>query len=85
MTYEGPSWKHRRRLIYIAFYLGVGMIVFAGLSIVFDSWVGAQMVIGGVSLISIIITAYTGFATYEDARLYPRQQKPTEEGEHWDG
>lgn len=83
MTYEGPSWKHRRRLIYIAFYLGVGMILFAGVSIVFDSWVGAQMVIGGVSLISIIITAYTGFATYEDSKLYPKNEKAM--GEFYDG
>lgn len=72
----GPSWKHRRRLIYISFYLGVGMIVFAGLSIVFDSWVGAQMVIGGVSLISIILTAYTGFAAYEDVQIR-RHQPPS--------
>lgn len=83
MTYQGPSWKHRRRLIYIAFWLGVGMILFAGVSIVFDSWVGAQMVIGGVSLISIIITAYTGFATFEDSKLYPKKQD--ELGDEWDG
>lgn len=74
MTEEtGPSWKHRRRLIYISFWLGVGMIVFAGVTAIFDSWTGAQMVIGGVSLISIILTAYTGFAAYEDVQIRKHQ------------
>lgn len=84
MTYEGPSWKHRRRLIYIAFYLGVGMIGFAAVSIVFDSWVGAQMVIGGVSLISIVVSAYVTGAVVEDRALYPRSPQ-REQGEDWDG
>lgn len=83
MTYNGPSWKHRRRLIYIAFYLGVGMILFAGISIVFDSWVGAQMVIGGVSLISIVVSAYVTGAVVEDRALYPRGQDKL--GDEWDG
>lgn len=81
MTYQGPSWKHRRRLIYIGFGLGVVMIVFAGVFVVLDSSVATQMVIGGVSLISIILTAYTGFATYEDAKLFPKR----EIGENEDG
>jgi hypothetical protein len=28
------------------------------------------MVIGGVGLITVILTAYTGFAAYEDTRLW---------------
>jgi cadmium resistance protein CadD (predicted permease) len=69
-----PSWKHRRRLIYIGFFIGVGMIVFAGLTFFTDTGVSNQMVVGGVSLISIILTSYTAMATYEDVKLWKQQQ-----------
>jgi hypothetical protein len=65
-----PSWKHRRRLIYSAFALGTGMVIFGGVTYLSDTQVGSQLVIGGVSLISIILTAYTGFAAYEDTKLW---------------
>lgn len=68
-----PSWKHRRRLIYSAFGLGAGMIVFGGVTYSSDTQVGSQLVIGGVSLISIILTAYTGFAAYEDVKLWKEE------------
>jgi hypothetical protein len=68
-----PSWKHRRRLIYSAFGLGAGMIVFGGVTYLSDTQVGSQLVIGGVSLISIILTAYTGFAAYEDVKLWKEE------------
>ena len=67
---DGPSWKHRRRLIYASYVLGAGMIIFGAVTYLTDTQVGAQMVIGGVGLISIILTAYTGFAAYEDTRLW---------------
>lgn len=66
----GPSWTHRRRLIYSAFALSVAMIVFAAATYRSDTGVATQLIVGGVSLISIILTAYTGFATYEDVRLW---------------
>jgi len=65
-----PSWKHRRRLIYASYTLGAGMIVFGAITYLTDTQVGSQMVIGGVSLISIVLTAYTGFAAYEDTKLW---------------
>jgi hypothetical protein len=68
-----PSWKHRRRLIYSAFVLGAGMVVFGGITYLSDTQVGSQLVIGGVSLISIILTAYTGFAAYEDTKLWDKE------------
>jgi hypothetical protein len=65
-----PSWKHRRRLIYASYVLGAAMIVFGAVTYLTDTQVGSQMVIGGVGLITVILTAYTGFAAYEDTRLW---------------
>jgi len=62
----GPSWKHRRRLIYATYVLAVVMIVFALAVYRTDTSVALQMAVGGVSLISIILTAYTAFATLDD-------------------
>ncbi len=66
----GPSWKHRRRLIYASYVLGAAMIVFGAVTYFSDTQIGAQLVIGGVSLVSIVLTAYTGFAAYEDTKLW---------------
>ncbi len=65
-----PSWKHRRRLIYASYVLGAGMVIFGAVTYLTDTQVGSQMVIGGVGLITVILTAYTGFAAYEDTRLW---------------
>jgi len=65
-----PSWKHRRRFIYMTFVLGVSMILFGALTYTTDTQVASQLVIGGVALISIIVTAYTGFAAFEDVHLW---------------
>ena len=73
-----PSWKHRRRLIYLSFILSVGMIIFGAITFASDTGVAQQLIIGGVALISIILTAYTAFATYEDVKLY-RPEEETEE------
>jgi hypothetical protein len=59
-----PRWRHRRRLVYGAFGLSVFMILFAA----FDSsdrQVSAELVTGGVALMSIILSAYVGFATLD--------------------
>jgi predicted signal transduction protein with EAL and GGDEF domain len=72
VQWEGPSWKHRRRLIYLSYVLGAAMIIFGALTYLTDTQVGSQMVIGGVGLITIILTAYTGFAAYEDSKLWSR-------------
>ena len=74
---NGPSWKYRRKLIYGGYRIGVAMIVFGAFTFFFDTEVSVQMVIGGVALISIILTAYTASATFEDVKLY----KETSEGE----
>jgi len=63
-----PSWKHRRRLIYLSFLLASLMIMFGAATFSSDSSVSRELIIGGVALISIILTAYTAFATYEDVK-----------------
>ena len=68
----GPSWKHRRTLIYAAFLIGAFMIGFGAVNYATDTQVGSQLVIGGVGLITVIITAYTGFAAYEDTKLWKK-------------
>jgi hypothetical protein len=71
-----PSWKHRRRLIYAAFALSAAMILFGAYTYRTDTGVAQQLIIGGVALISIILTAYTAFATYEDVKLWRNEDDP---------
>jgi hypothetical protein len=78
---SAPSWKHRRRLIYASYVLGAGMIVFGAMTYLTDTQVGSQLVIGGVSLITIILTAYTGFAAWEDRSLYKYDERTPYDGE----
>ena len=44
------------------------MIMFGAATYAADSPVSRELIIGGVALISIILTAYTAFATYEDVK-----------------
>ena len=71
---KGPSWRHRRRLIYGAYFVAIGMIWFGAVNVSTFSEVGVQMVIGGVALLSIILTSYTVVATYEDVKLWSNNQ-----------
>lgn len=63
---RGPSWKFRRKLIFGAYRLSVAMIIFGAATFFFDTSVSNQLVIGGVAMLSIIITAYTATATWAD-------------------
>jgi hypothetical protein len=49
------------------------MILFGALTWRTDTQVAQQLIIGGVALISIILTAYTAFATYEDVKLWKEE------------
>jgi hypothetical protein len=69
-----PSWKHRRRLIYASLVFSFGMIIFGAATWQSDTQVAQQLIIGGVALISIILTAYVSFATYEDVKLWKDDQ-----------
>jgi hypothetical protein len=46
------------------------MIVFAAATYRSDTQIGTQLIVGGVSLLSITLTAYTAFASYEDVKLW---------------
>ena len=68
---SGPSWKFRRKLIFGSYRLAFLMIVFGALTFLVDQWgVGVALITGGVSLISIITTAYTATAAWQDTKLY---------------
>jgi hypothetical protein len=71
----GPSWKYRRKLIYGGYRLGFVMIFFGMATFFLDREVSVQLVIGGVALISIILTAYTASATFEDVNLYKKEEE----------
>lgn len=67
----GPSWRFRRMLIFGSYRLGFVMILLGAVSLFSDLYgVGVALIGGGVSLISIILTAYTATATFEDVKLY---------------
>lgn len=68
-----PSWKHRRRLIYATYALSVVMIIYAGINYAIDGEVARELIIGGVAMLSIILTSYVGFATLDD-KWHPQQE-----------
>ena len=55
------------------------MVIFGAITYPSDTQIGSQMVIGGVGLITVILTAYTGFAAYEDTQIHKHK------GENPDG
>lgn len=57
----------------MSFVLSALMIVFGAVTYASDSSVSRELIIGGVALISIILTAYTAFATYEDVKIRKRE------------
>lgn len=75
----GPSWKYRRKLIYGSYRIGVLMILFGMITFVWDREVSVQLVVGGVALLSIILTAYTASATFEDVKLWKHDDNNKEE------
>jgi hypothetical protein len=60
-----PRWTHRRRLVYGTVGLAWLMILVAMFDWT-DRQVSSQLTIGAVSLLSIVLTAYTVTATYDD-------------------
>lgn len=65
---KSDNWKFRRRLIYGAYRLSVAMIVFGAITFFWDTGVSNNLVTGGIALLTIIVTAYTATATYEDVK-----------------
>ena len=60
-----PRWRHRRRLVY-------GTVAFAALMVLIgaldwtDRQVSSQLVVGGVSLMTLILSGYVFASTFDD-------------------
>jgi len=58
-------WKHRRRLVYFTVTFASVMILTGAVDFT-DRVVSSQLVVGGVSLISLILSGYVFAATFDD-------------------
>lgn len=70
------SWTIRRRYIFAAFALGVGMIVSAVIAIWQDKLGAGDLVTGGVALITLILTSYIFGAAWEDRSKTMKEENP---------
>lgn len=69
-----PPWKHRRRLVYGSWAVGVLMIVVGIAAAWTDYAVATQLVVGGVAIITVPLTAYVSFATLDDKWHFPKPE-----------
>jgi len=69
-------WRIRRRLIVGVVLFGAAMIVAGAIGLFQDRFTG-ELVFGGVTLVSAVLTAYSTMATFDDKW----QGVPPEEGE----
>lgn len=76
---RSDNWKFRRRLIYGAYRLAVAMIIFGAITFFWDTGVSNNLVTGGIALLTIIVTAYTASATYEDVKKNRLENYETDE------
>jgi hypothetical protein len=83
-----PRWTHRRRLVYATITFAVIMVTIGAFDWT-DRQVSSQLVIGGVSLITLILTGYVFAATYDDkwqrtehepSNLHPQNSRPDDHG-----
>jgi hypothetical protein len=80
-----PPWRYRRILVYAAFILGVLMVgvgVYAFFLSEATFGIASELVVGGVALISIVLSAYVGASTWQDINLWKQpsqQEEPTDE------
>jgi hypothetical protein len=58
-------WTHRRRLVYATVAFAASMVLLGGLDWT-DRQVSSQLVIGGVSLITLVLSGYVFAATWDD-------------------
>lgn len=87
-TEENPSgsrWKHRRRLVYLAVSLGTFMILFGLGTFWWDRQVSVEAIISGTAILTVVLGAYLGTATWDDVRLYREPMHDEYEGKEADG
>ena len=65
MSTATDRWKHRRRLVYFTVGFAAAMILIGALDLS-DRQVSSQLVVGGVSLLSLILSGYVFAATFDD-------------------
>lgn len=85
---ENPSagrWKHRRRLVYLAVGLGTFMILFGLVTFWWDRQVSVEAIISGTAILTVVLGAYLGTATWDDVRLYREPMHGEYEGKEADG
>lgn len=79
LTPAQQRWRIRRRLTIFVVGFGVAMIVAGAVGLFGDKFTG-ELVYGGVTLISAVLTAYSTMATFDD-KWHPE----VSEGESPDG
>jgi len=65
MSASNDRWRIRRRLIFGSVAFGGLMIIAGAVGLFGDKFTG-ELVYGGVTIITGSISAYAGFATYDD-------------------
>jgi len=66
VTGMGPDrWRHRRRLVYFTIGFATAMVAFGAFDWS-DRVVSSQLVIGGVSLITLVLSGYVFASTFDD-------------------
>jgi len=65
MKAGNERWRIRRKLIFGAVFFGALMVIAGGIGLFGDKFTG-ELVYGGVTIITGAISAYAGFATYDD-------------------
>ena len=69
MTPSNARWKHRRRLVYVGFGLGVFMILFGLATFYWDRQVSTEAIVSGTAIITLLLGAYIGGATVDDVKF----------------
>lgn len=82
---SGPRWKHRRRLVYVATGLSIFMILFGMATFWWDRQVSAEAIISGTAILTVVLGAYLGTATWDDVRLYREPMHGEYDGKNADG
>ena len=58
-------WRHRRRLVYFTVGFAAAMILIGAFDYT-DRAVSSQLVVGGVSLLTLVLSGYVFAATFDD-------------------
>jgi hypothetical protein len=64
-----PSWRYRRRMIWLTLLLAWGLVGYVALRWE-DLAIGSTLALGAFGLMGTIITAYVGGAAWEDVKLH---------------